>query len=316
MKTMKTFLIIIFASLVITSCNNKTKKDEKWQDTMTSGLIQIAADECFQPIIQEEIDVFEAIYIQTGIMPIYTSEVDALQMLYTDSVRFIVISKPLADEEIKTFNAQKKFPRSIKIATDAVALIVNKQNPDSIINLQTIEKIFTGEIKDWKELNPKSKLGKINVVFDNKNSGTVRYAIDSICRGKPLYSELHAQKKNSEVVDYVSQDINSLGIIGVNWVGNVKDSTRMSFHEKVTVMAVSRSSQPDESNSYKPYQAYIATGQYPMTRDVYIILNDPKGGLSSGFTSFITGDRGQRIILKSGLVPATQPFRIVNIRDN
>lgn len=320
MKTMK-LLISIFLVLSISlfsSCKEKTKKEEKWQDTITSGLIQIAADESFEPIIQEELDVFEALYTQAGVIPIYTSEVEALKLLIEDSVRFIVISKPLSDEEVKTFNSQKKFPRSIKIATDGVALIINKRNTDSIINIQTLEKIFTGEIKEWKQLNPESKLGKINVIFDNKNSGTVRYAIDSICHGKSLSPDLYAQTKNSEVVDFVNKDVNSLGIIGVNWVGNKNDSTHLSFHEKITVMSVSRSLTPDKSNSFKPYQYYLATGEYPMARGVFIILNDPKGGLSTGLTSFITDDRGQRIILKSGLLPATRPVNVrgVSIRDN
>jgi len=44
-------------------------------------------------------------------------------------------------------------------------------------------------------------------------------------------------------------------------------------------------------------------------------LNDPRSALPWGFASFLASDRGQRIILKSGLVPATQPVRVVNIKD-
>jgi phosphate transport system substrate-binding protein len=80
-------------------------------------------------------------------------------------------------------------------------------------------------------------------------------------------------------------------------------------------MAVSSEPNANETNSYKPFQAYLFYGYYPLTRTVYIILNDPRGSLPSGFTSFLTSDRGQRIILKSGLVPATQPIRIVHIKD-
>jgi len=65
-------------------------------------------------------------------------------------------------------------------------------------------------------------------------------------------------------------------------------------------------------NLIKPY---IALGDYPFYRTVYAIINDPRQGLSSGFANFLTSDRGQRIILKSGLVPATQPVRIVNVKD-
>ncbi|MDB8923355.1 phosphate ABC transporter substrate-binding protein, partial [Parabacteroides merdae] len=82
----------------------------------------------------------------------------------------------------------------------------------------------------------------------------------------------------------------------------------------IRVMAVSRYREATPANSFKPYQAYIALGDYPMTRPVYLILSEPRMGLASGFTSFVASDRGQRIILKSGLLPVTQPLRIVNIK--
>ena len=80
-------------------------------------------------------------------------------------------------------------------------------------------------------------------------------------------------------------------------------------------MAVSKDREPTVANSFKPYQAYLATGDYPLSRSLYVLLNDPRSALPSGFTAFLTSDRGQRIILKSGLVPATQPVRIVNVKD-
>lgn len=81
-------------------------------------------------------------------------------------------------------------------------------------------------------------------------------------------------------------------------------------------MAVSSSVNATSENSYRPYQAYLALKKYPLTHDVYILINDPKGALPTGVMTFLTGDRGQRIILKSGLVPATQPIRVVNVKED
>ena len=106
------------------------------------------------------------------------------------------------------------------------------------------------------------------------------------------------------------------GIIGVNWVGNVGDSTRLSFNESVRVMRISDSSNPTVQNSFRPYQAYLALKKYPLTHDVFILINDPQGALPTGLMTFLTGDKGQRIILKSGLVPATQPVRLVNVKED
>ncbi len=314
---MKRFVLIIlpvFIFLLGSSCD-KTPKSTKWQDTTTTGVIPIACDQCYQPIIQSEINVFESLYPMTGIMPIYTDEVEAINLLIQDSVRLAVTSRGLTDGERAAFTNKNMVVREIKIAIDAIALIVNKRNQDSLIGMPTLKKILTGEISEWKQLNPKSNLGNIDLMFDNPNSSTVRYAIDSICRGEPLSEKLYAQKNNKEVIEMVAKNPNALGVIGVNWISNENDSTNMTFSDKITVMSVSKYAGIDSHNSYKPYQAYIALGNYPMTRDVYILLSDPRSGLSSGFSSFVASDRGQRIILKSGILPATQPVSIVNVND-
>jgi len=301
------FLLLFF------SCQKQVK--DKFTDTYTSGVIPIAVDENFKPIVQEEIDVFEALTPKARIVPNYTTEVNALNLLLKDSVRLAIATRPLSSKEVQYLNSKSFYPHSYKFATDGLALIVNNHNPDSLITVSDIRRILTGQALNWTDIYPKSKLGKFQVVFDNENSSTIRYAKDSICGGKHLSKKLFAQNNNLEVIDFVSKTPNAIGVIGVNWLGNRKDTSNLSFRNEIRVMSVSQASEATIADSYKPFQAYLFYGYYPLTRFVYVILNDPRGSLPSGFTSFLTSDRGQRIILKSGLVPATQPVRIVHVKD-
>ena len=281
------WLIGIVLLAVLSACRSKSKEGPT--DTYSSGVIAIAADESFEPIIQEEIDVFESLYPLAGIVPRYTTEVEAINLLLKDSVRLAITTRTLTEEEMNSFHSRKFYPREMKLATDGLALIVNRANPDSLISVRNFRRILTGKVKEWKAVNPNSRLKDIQVVFDNKNSSTVRFAIDSVCGGKPL--------------------------IGVNWLGDRSDTTNLSFRQEIRVMAVSAEDVATPVNSYKPYQAYLYYGNYPLARSIYALLNDPRSGLPWGFTSFMTSDKGQRIILKSGLVPATQPVRIVHVKD-
>jgi len=311
---MKGFKIIfIFVALLLLSCQNKSKVGPT--DTYTSGVVTITVDESFQPIIQEELDVFEAQFPKAGIVPKFTNEVEAINSILKDSGRLAIVTRPLSQKELKSLESKQFYPHSYKLATDGIALIINNQNKDSLITVGDLRKILTGEVTTWNQIYPSSKLGKMTVVFDNPNSSTIRFAIDSICNGKPLSNELNAQKTNLEVINYVSKNRNAIGIIGVNWLGNRKDTTNLSFKNTIRVMSVSNEAIATVENSYKPFQAYLFYGYYPLTRNIFIILNDPISGLPSGLTSFLTSDRGQRIILKSGLLPATQPIRVVHIKD-
>lgn len=308
------WLIGIVLLAALSACRSKSKEGPT--DTYSSGVIAIAADESFEPIVQEEIDVFESLYPLAGIVPRYTTEVEAINLLLKDSVRLAIATRTLTEEEMNSFHSRKFYPREIKLATDALALIVNRANPDSLLSVRDFRRILTGEAKNWKQVNPRSGLKDILVVFDNKNSSTVRFAMDSVCGGKPLATEnVSALNTNQQVIDFVAENPEAIGVIGVNWLGNRGDTTNLSFKEEIRVMAVSAEDVATPENSYKPYQAYLYYGNYPLARPIYAILNDPRNGLPWGFTSFMTSDKGQWIILKSGLVPATQPVRIVHVKD-
>lgn len=311
----KQFLLIAFGCLAaLSACNSKPK--DGWTDTSTSGVIGITADESFRPIVQEEIDVFEGTFPMAGIVPRYTTEVEAINLFLKDSVRVAITTRTLTPEEINSFHSRKFFPQEIKLATDGLALIVNRQNPDTLISVSDIRRILTGEVNEWKTVYPESPLKEVTVVFDNPNSSTVRFAMDSVCGGKPLSATgVTAMKTNQQVIDYVAKTPGAIGVIGVNWLGNRSDTTNLSFRDEISVMSVSAADVATPDNSYKPYQAYLFYGQYPLARPIYILLNDPRNALSWGFASFLTSDRGQRIILKSGLVPATQPVRVVDVKD-
>ena len=305
--------VVVVLLLALFACKEKPK--DRFTDTPTTGVISIAVDESFEPIIRQEVDVFEGVYQAASIVPQYCSEVEAINLLLKDSVRLAVTTRMLTKEERAAFEAKKFIARELKIAVDGIALIVNKQNPDSLICLEDLQKIMTGKISKWQELNPKNGMGDLQLVFDHPNSSTVRFAIDSICEGQGLSDRLRSEVSNQRVIDYVAENPGAMGVVGVSWVQNPEDSTRLSFLNRVKVMGVSRICPATKESSFQPWQAYLALGDYPLTRNVYVLLTDPRFGLASGFTSFLTSDRGQRIVLKSGIIPATQPVRVVNVRD-
>ena len=311
MKRKSIYLCSLLACTLI-ACGPKDKGDGQ---TLYSGEITIAVDETLKPIVEEELQVYQALTPEATVTPIYCSEVEAINLLIKDSVRLVIANRSLTDKEVASFNARKFFPESIRFAVGGIALITNKQNKDTLISVHQFKDILTGKITKWSELDKCSTLGEMQVVFDNPNSGTIRYAIDSICQGGQLSQGLKALNRNEDVIDFVSKNPDALGVIGVNWIGNAADSTRLTFNESVNVMSVSYSVRPDEENSRKPYQAYLALNEYPLTHDIFILINDPRMALPTGFMTFLTSDKGQRIVLKSGLVPATQPVRLVTVKD-
>ena len=263
------------------------------------------SDESFSPIIEEAREVFEHTYPQATIKPIYTNELDGINMLMERKVWLTVASKRLRESQIKNLKDRKYVARCIPIAYDGLALIVNNENPDTCISIKDIKRVLVGEVTKWSEVYPNSKLGDFDVVFDNAKSSTVHFCIDSILGGKPINSpKVEAVKKSAEVINYVSSHKNAIGIIGSNWLNDARDSTNVTFKKNIRVVSVSRLDEATPMNSWKPYQFYIYNGNYPLVRTIYAICTDPRQGLPWGFCNFLQSPIGQKIFFKAGLLPA------------
>jgi len=312
---MKKIISLCILFCVLYSCSRAPRATRT--DTLTSGISEFVGDDCFAPIIEEEMNVFEALNKDASLLPIYTNEIEVLSLLLQDSVRLAIAARDLTEKEKESLKAlnNQLVPRSRKIAMDGIALIIHKENTDTLISVSQIEKIMTGNITSWKELNPESKYDKITVVFDNPNSSTVRFIRDSICREKPLSEDLRAQDNNKAVLDYVARTPSAMGVIGVNWISNPNDTTNTSFIDNIRVMSVSKTHPATHNSSYQPLPAYLALEEYPLRRDIYMILTDLRGTLLAGFYGFIASDQGQRIILKAGLVPGTRPVRLITLKE-
>ena len=301
----------------VSACADKPKNGRT--DTYSSGAISFASDESFSPIIDEQIQVFESIYREATLTPIYTNELDAVNMLMTDSIQLAITSRNFTKEEFENLKARNYLPVAIRLAYDGLALIINKENTDSCITVKNIKRVLSGQAKTWSDIVPGSKRGDILVVFDNKKSSAVHFCVDSLLDGKPINSpNIVAAQTSKEVIDYVEKTPNAIGIIGSNWLNDKRDTTNTTFKKNITVMSVSRLDTATYMNSWKPYQAYLLDGRYPLVRTIYALLNDPINGLPWGFAHFMEQPKGQLIIFKSGLLPMRGDItvRTVNVSND
>jgi phosphate transport system substrate-binding protein len=101
----------------------------------------------------------------------------------------------------------------------------------------------------------------------------------------------------------------------VNWISDKNDTVSHSFLKRVKVVAVSPPGSTDlKGNFYNPHPGYIAENLYPFTREVYCINRQPYVGLAYGISAFMAGEKGQLIVLHTGMVPAAMPVRIVELK--
>jgi phosphate transport system substrate-binding protein len=301
------FLLGVITCLSM-ACSNAPSKPSEQIDTATMGVTTVSVDETVRPIAVAQAEMFQHTYPKATVILRHRSENDCVQDLYKDSAQVIMIGRELNQKEKEAFNAITFTPPHIKIATDAVAFVVNPKNRDTTLTFDEISGILKGTITKWSQIGGGAS-GDITLVFDNPNSGTVSYLL-SKTGAENMPKNAFAAKSNLDVVNYVAAHENAVGVIGWSWISDSDDPKTREYLQKTRLVSVSARSEKDY---YKPFQLNLAQGKYPLSREVFMIQRERRSGTAAGFTSFIHGEIGQLIMLKAGLYPANQDERAIEI---
>nr|WP_314867595.1 substrate-binding domain-containing protein [uncultured Flavobacterium sp.] len=287
---------LVLLVLFFTACN---KSNNRNQETILKGKATLLVDETLKPIMEDQIEIFESRY-EAKIKLDAKSENEVIQALVKDTSSIAVLSRRLNADEMKVFASRKIIPKTTPIAIDAIVLISNTNSKDTLVALNDVLEFMRGK--------EQSKIK--GLVFDNPNSSTVRY-MDSLAGLTSIPKKgVFSFGTNNEVIKFVSENTGMIGIVGLNWLS--QPSVEMKkYVDKLNILSIRGLK---DSNYYFPDQNNIAEGKYALARDLYIVNCQGYSGLGMGFASFVAGDIGQRIILKSGLLPVKVPPRKLNIR--
>lgn len=333
MKIRNLFIAACGAALIAAASCTPVKRGE-----YAKGSATVFCDDGFKNILDEEIEVFEYSYPESSILPFYVGEAEAIDTLLSDNTQCIVVTRELTKEQRDYMKAKfKRVVRQHCIAVDAVALIVNKNNPVGALSIDEIKSILNGQTTKWNQLAGNDTTA-IKIVFDNMASSTVSYMRDRFLPAGAKMSDnknAYAQKNNAAVFDVVKTDPSALGVISVSWLGDdlqkakkVPLNERMGTYENqndtiatqlTTEVNIVKVSNPTADNdfspvAYKPYQAYIYSGEYPLVRKVYMITTASNSTVVHSFYAFVTGFVGQKIISLTGILPYHMNPRLVEVK--
>lgn len=297
MNKLKLILFIVIAVILGQSCKQKPTKNTQQKAKVIKATF--AADESCQPIVDELKDIFTQLIPNTDVNIIYKSENDVLRLLLNDKVRLALLSRGLNVQELNVLKQKSLSPETYRFAVDAIAIIVNKASTDTLITVKEIKKMLNGQTKTDK-----------NIVFDNPSSSLVRYLKEFSGNNDLKGKNIFALKNNKEVIKYVSEHEDAIGIVGFNWLYDQDDVVN-----SVNILAVKDENSKLNPNQYfKPSQSTLALKQYPLSRNLYVVNCTGKKDLGTNFAYFILNETGQRVILRSGILPDQIPGREINIK--
>lgn len=294
------FCIGIF--IFILACKEQSRGQNS--DTITAGEISVYVDETVQSLVEGQVEVFESQY-KAKINLTAKPESAVVNDLITGKTNMAVLTRKLTPEEEVYFKNKKVKARVSHFASDAIVFIRNKSVTDTLLDLDQVYNLLHGKSSTIK-----------NLVFDNPNSSVISYLNRWAKIEKMPTQGIFSLNSTKEVLEFVSKNQDAIGVIGMDAIAEPYPEWQ-SLIENVRPLAI-RNVKNGANNKvyYLPNQANLGAGLYPLKRSIYVLNYQGYAGLGTGFASFVVGDVGQRIVLRSNLLPISIPPRNIVTRKN
>jgi len=289
--------VLLAGMLVFGACKNQPAG--KQQNAEINKTLHISVDESFEPVMTEQIKVFESSYPDVNVIAEYKPEADCIRDLEKDSTKIVIISRELTRNETQYFDKKISYkPEFAQLAKDAIAVIVNVSNPDSIYSINDLKGLLSGNSSQ-----------KLNVAIDgNRATSTVLYLKDSILKGAPFGKNITGAKNSEDLINYIANTKNAVGFVGISWITDPLNQQQEQAVNKVKASLIECNKNCDKGEYAKPSQQTITFNQYPLVRGLYYVLKENYPGLGSRFVFFLSTERGQLIFKRALLVPVKMNF--------
>lgn len=219
-----------------------------------------------------------------------------LTALISGTVDIANASRKIKDEEVKAAEANGITPVEHVIARDAIAVIVNPENPIQELTLDQISRIYRGEVNNWSELGGENR--PIVRLSRETNSGTHVYFLEQVIRlgqkdNKEIFSADTLLLPSSEgIIAEVSSNPNAIGYDGLGYVTNT-----------VKMIAVAKTA---DKPYVLPSVETVNNGTYPVSRDLYMYSRKDSPQTVLDYLAWILTPPAQKIVSQLGFVPILQ----------
>lgn len=293
MKTVARILCIL-CLFFLTSCSSGSTGNGTGANGAQSAYIENKGSDTMVNLALAWAERYQSLHPEVRISVTGGGSGTGIAALINNTVDIANASRSISPQEVDNAQANGVNPFQFVVAQDAIAVIVNPQNPIDQLTLQQISDIYSGNINNWTELGGEDR--PIVRLSRETNSGTHVYFLEEVLRlgeedNQTLFSRDTLLLPSSEgVTAEVRENPNAIGYDGLGYV---------TPEEKI--IAVARDA---DSPYILPTAQTVKTGEYPIARDLYVYTNGEPTGEIEKYLEWIFSDDAQQIVTELGFIPA------------
>lgn len=196
-------------------------------------------------------------------------------------------SREIKFDEKASFKESGKIVKSVIMAYDAIAVVVNPSNKVSKLTREQLEGIFTGKIKNWKEVGGADM--KIIPYSRETSSGTYEFFRSSVLKNRNYMSGIMSMPATGAVVQSIRQTPGAIGYIGLPYINKAVKPISISYDKGKSFIAPSMENAKNKT--------------YPIIRPMYYYYLKSSKSKVESFLNYMMSEEGQRIVQELGYVP-------------
>lgn len=281
----------IFLALLITvtiGCGKKKEKAAKvGPEQAEPRTLSIKGSDTMLPLLTTLAEAYQRLHPDTSISVTDGGSSVGIADLIGGKVDLCMSSRAVSDEETRKADFHRIALQDVIVALDGVTIIVNPQNRIAEISIRELGRIYSGEIKNWRELGGPNQV--IQVISRSQDSGTSAFFKERVLQKKGYKSDVQIAASNQDVVQFVAREPWSIGYVGYAY--GQDRSVKMIGLRGARGAAVF------------PTYVTIRTGIYPLERPLHIYTTNKVSSLALNFLEFVFSPQAQQIARDKGYVP-------------
>jgi phosphate transport system substrate-binding protein len=302
---------VIILLLLLASCAQKRTSDNTniGAEKIYKGRFTLDVDPGLEHVMKLQQEVFEYAHDSVKLNIQYKNEAEMLADFKSRKASVLIMARALDSlEKVSMAKHDTLYVREIKIASDAVALIGNKEFDDKALDIESLKKYF----------DPSNTATNVpEMVFEDQHSSVVTFVLNKLGYKEKVSGHVYALKSTEEVIDYVGKNKTAIGFIPFNFLSDVEDEHVKKLNDSIKILSLRAKDKEGKEIRVSANQSDVATGDYPLTRNIYTEMRfSYEDNLEWLFVNFLFKDQGEKIFLKDGLIPARMPARDVDINTD
>ncbi|WP_339919028.1 PstS family phosphate ABC transporter substrate-binding protein [uncultured Flavobacterium sp.] len=285
MKTSKLFLILPLIGML--SCGKAKTEDKGTEAQSTAVSVTIKGSDTVLPLAQKEAEELMKTNSDVSVTVVGGGSGVGITAMIDGTTDIAMASRDLKTEEKMKFADKKVEIEEVIIAYDALTVIVNPANKVSKLTREQLEGIFTGAIKNWKEVGGADE--KIVAYSRESSSGTYEFFKDEVMDKKNYATDILNLPATGAIVQAVGQTKGAIGYIGLAYETKEVKQLAISYDQGKTFVEPSVASAKDKS--------------YPISRPLFYMFNKVNAAKVKTIVDYALSAEGQKIVSEVGYIP-------------